>query len=55
MTTTQNTKPAPIAAPRDWNDESRRVVSTFKSDCEPGHALNVENVDHPSYRPYSRS
>lgn len=45
----------PIPAPRDWNDESRAVVATYKSDTGPGYALNVESVDHGNYRPYFRS
>ncbi len=45
---------SPIPAPRDWNDEAAVAVATYKSECEPGYALHVENVDHGSYRPYSR-
>lgn len=46
---------APIAAPRDWNDESKRAVATYASIAAPGYALNVEDVDHGDYRPYSRT
>lgn len=45
----------PVPTPRDWNDESRAIVATYASDAAPGHALSVENVDHPSYRPYFRT
>lgn len=45
---------APIAAPRDWNDEARVTVATYASTAQPGYALNVESVDRGSYRPYSR-
>lgn len=46
---------APIAAPRDWNDESRGIVATYESTAQPGYALNVEPVDHADYRPYFRT
>lgn len=45
---------APVAALRDWNDESRRVAATYSSDVAPGFHVNVEDVDNPSYLPYSR-
>lgn len=46
---------SPIAAPRDWNDESRTIVATYASTTAPGYALNVEDVDSATYRPYSRT
>lgn len=45
---------SPIAAPRDWNDASKSIVATYASDAAPGYALNVEDVDSGTYRPYSR-
>lgn len=45
---------APVAAPRDWNDESRTTVATYASITQPGYALHVEDVDHGGYHPYSR-
>lgn len=47
--------PAPIAAPKDWNDEARAIVATYASDTTQGYALNVEPVDSAAYRPYFRS
>lgn len=44
-----STKFAPIAAPRDWNDEVRAIVATYKSYTGPGYALNVESVDMDGY------
>lgn len=44
----------PVSAPRDWNDEAARTVATYASTTAPGYALNVEAVDHASYRPYHR-
>ncbi len=49
-----NKRPAPIAAPRDWNDTARAAVAMYKSDTQPGYALNVEDVDRSGYNPYSR-
>lgn len=48
-------KAAPIAAPRDWNDESARTVATYASEVAPGYALNAELVDQSGYRPYFRT
>jgi len=48
-------KAAPIAAPRDWNDESARTVATYASEVAPGYALNAEPVDSGTYSPYFRS
>lgn len=46
---------SPIAAPRDLNDESRTIAATYASTTAPGYALNVEDVDSATYRPYSRT
>lgn len=45
---------APVPAPRDYNDVSRGIVATYYSECTPGYALNVQDVDSANYSPYSR-
>lgn len=47
--------PAPIPAPRDWNDESVAIVATYASRTQGGHALHSEPVDQGGYSPYFRS
>lgn len=49
------TTPAPIPAPRDWNDEAKVAVATYASATAPGYALNVEPVDMSGYNPYFRT